>query len=489
MHRSLLLLALCACTPVENNIRTLLPEIAIAPPALEFGDVVAESEMVMATFISNAGQAPLDVTLALEGGDGAFAIDVAELRIERDESAPVFVTFTPPTYLPYDAILIAESNDDDNARVEISLRGVGVYAPTPELCINPLAMDFGTVYEGHASVGIVYVENCGDAPFTVSNMAQTGSGAFTVDPQTDPTGSTVDGGDTQPVVVTYLPDNALGDYGTLLITTDIDIDETEIILIGNNGGDDFEYPVADIDCPGTSGPPVVVGLSGAGSHDPGGLEPLEYTWTLVDLPEGSAGGLSEFITMDTTLYTDIAGPYEVHLQVKNTAGVLSAPDKCIIDAVPEDKLHVELTWDTTGVDLDLHLLQSTSANFYDSPEDCSWCNSQPEWATASGADNPSLDLDDRSDGPENINILEPADGAYPVTVHYFDPLGGPATTATVRVYSEGVEIFTDSKVMTRDQIWEVGQVNWNLGSGSANSFGVYVAPVPLDTAPFRSCQN
>lgn len=491
MHRArwMALVALVGCTPVENEIRTLYPEIAVIPDAVDFGGVIAETETFIPVFVTNAGQAPLEVSLSLEGGDGAYAIDVEGWTVARDENEAVNVTFAPPTFLPYDATLVIRSNDEERPRVEVPITGFGDYAPSPELCVSPMAMDFGTVAAGTIATGIVYVENCGEAPFTVGEMVQTGSGAFSVEPGTDPSQATVDGGDSQPVVVFYNPQTEAGDFGTLQVTTDIDDVVTEVLLLGNDGGTDFQYPEALIDCPGTTAPPETVNLDGNGSFDPSGLEPLDYQWTLLDKPEGSAAELNEFILPTTSVFTDIAGRYEVQLQVTNTAGVLSAPAKCVLDAIPEDRLHIELTWDTTGVDLDLHLIDNPTTpgmddEFYYAPEDCSWCNPNPAWGASGNDDNPRLDLDDRSDGPENINILEPQDGAYGVMVHYYDPIGGPATTATVRVYIDGVEMFTDSKVMQRDEVWEVGQVNW-MGTGTS-TFGVFTTS--LYPAPARNCR-
>ena len=487
MHRGLLVVTLVACQPVENEIRQLYPEVAVLPDAVDFGGVIAETESAIPVFVTNAGQAPLEVSLRLEGGGEAYAIDSDGWTVAPDENNAVFVAFTPPTYLPYDATLVVLSNDEERPRVEVPITGFGEYAPSPELCVSPAALDFGTVPAGSMATGIVFIENCGDAPFSLGEMVQTGSGAFSVEPGTDPSQATVDGGDTQPVVVYYAPQSEVGDFGTLEFTTDIDSVTTQVLLLGNDGGTDFEYPEAVIDCPGTTAPPETISLDGSGSFDPSGLEPLEFEWTLLDQPQGSASGLSEFILPTTSLYTDIAGRYEVQLQVTNTAGVLSAPTKCVLDAIPEDRLHIELTWDTTGVDLDLHLLDNPADifnDFYVTPGDCSWCNANPGWGSAGTDDNPRLDLDDRSDGPENINIPEPADGSYAVVVHYYDPVGGPATTATVNVYIDGIEMFSGSKVLQRDEVWEVGQVNWS-GMGSS-TFGVF--STPLYTAPARNCR-
>lgn len=481
MHRTWLLLPLLACGPSDQGITNLVPEIAVSPPALDFGEVASPLTEEQLVYVNNAGRAELEAHYTITGeGKEAFHVEVAGANVGAGETFTLPVTFTPPTYLPYTATLVISSNDKEAPEIEVPLSGVGVYAPAPDICITPSPMDWQMVAPGSSVPMVLSVKNCGDATLELGVMDQVGGGAFRVDTATDPSNATVAAGETQPVFVYYEPTNDLGDCGTLSFpSNDVDEPVTEVMMLGNGGGD-CEYPVAVIDCPGFSAPPQEVALDGTGSYDPGGLEPLTYEWSLTGKPNGSSAELTEFQLANTVLFTDIGGEYEVQLQVTNTLGVKSAPERCIIDAVPADDIHVELTWNTTGVDLDLHLLQNTTAAMYDVPEDCNWCNRNPSWGTGGAEDDPRLDLDDRSDGPENINILTPSNGAYPVYVHYYDPVGGPATTATVTVYTNGVEVFSDSKVMSRNQVWKVGQINWPDGS-----FGVY--PDPLENATRRDC--
>jgi len=64
-------------------------------------------------------------------------------------------------------------------------------------------------------------------------------------------------------------------------------------------------------------------------------------------------------------------------------------------------------------------------------------------------------------------VTVPADGTYPVRVHYFNDAGNEgSTTATVSVFlNDGsrdptTPVWTGSQVLERNQVWEVGQVNW-----------------------------
>jgi hypothetical protein len=451
----------------------LTAEIAVAPEEVAFGDVVVMEPSMQQVFISNAGQRELEVSLSIEG-DGAFLLTESEQTLETDGSWAVGIGFLPETYLDYTATLTIASNDETDPLLTLPITGRGVDAPRPDIDIQPLVVDFGTVDAGIPSVQFLEIFNTGTADLHLGAVNQEGSGAFQL--TTDPSYGTVAPDASTPVILTYNPTQDTGDSGTLSITSD-DVDEpaVEVTLLGNGGGD-FEYPVPVIDCPGTSAPPEFITLDGSDSYDPGGNEPLQFIWLLTQKPTGSQGYITNLITDTTDLWSDIAGDYEVQLQVMNSQGVTSAPDRCLIQAIPLDELHVELTWDTTNVDLDLHLIES-GFELFETPGDCNFCNKNPQWGGAGSEDDPRLDLDDRSDGPENTNIEIPADGDYRVKVHYFDPVGGPATTATVTIWTYGVEVFRSQKILEWNEVWDVGQVNWPDGTFGVDSGDPYTAPV------------
>lgn len=470
-----LVLALAACAP-ETEIRTLYPEIALFPEVVDFGDTVVPYTGREQLIVQNAGKATLDVQLELVDDNGVFALPETSGSVAADSTWPVEITFSPPTYLAYEASVIVRSNDPDAAEQEITIQlvGRGVDAPLPDISVTPTTLDFGEIAPGSAWPLFIEIENVGSAPLQLGVVHQEGSGAFQL--STDPSTAVVGARDTLPVILTYAPTSDQGDSGTLLIRSD-DPDEPEVtVLLLGNGGGDYEYPVAEIDCPQTSAPPEWKLLDGSGSHDPNGGA-LTYAWSLVTHPPGSQSRLTQYVTDSTQVWTDLAGEYQVQLAVTNEQGTTSAPARCYLDAIPEDELHIELTWDKTGTDFDLHLLDG-DADFFSVPGDCTWCNKNPQWGAAGSSDDPRLDLDDRSDGPENINVLAPADGHYPVRVHYFEGQG--AATATVRVWAYGDEIWSGSKVLQRNDVWNVGQVNWPDGT-----FGV--ESTPLYSAPRRSC--
>ncbi len=187
-----------------------------------------------------------------------------------------------------------------------------------------------------------------------------------------------------------------------------------------------------------------------------------YQWSLLERPSGSTAILTpNGGEARNTLFLDLPGRYVAELSIMDEDGNPGCNSASVtITANPSEQLQLQVTWALDGTDLDLHLLHSNATAWGQSPWDCYWQNSSPEWGDAGNSDNPSLDIDDVDGlGPENITFPNPSDGTYNVGVYYYDDKNLGSTDAIVRAFYQGAYIFTSPmRSMNRTQFWNVARM-------------------------------
>lgn len=223
-------------------------------------------------------------------------------------------------------------------------------------------------------------------------------------------------------------------------------------------------------------------LFGEESYDPNGYKIVEYQWSLVDKPVGSAVGVNRFGTPNRENFTpDLAGEYTFQLSVTNDRCVQSDPCQLTINALPNEDLWIEMHWQHPGDDMDLHLIKNSAG--FETDGDCHYGNcityddiedeeeygySTLEWGDPLlEADNPRLDLDDiDGTGPENINVDEPAPATYTVFVHdYPDSVLHKENEVTVRVHLFGEVVYEETKTISgEDEYVPFVDIDWPNGT-------------------------
>ena len=237
-------------------------------------------------------------------------------------------------------------------------------------------------------------------------------------------------------------------------------------------------------------PQTVLHLSGEGSVTSVGTI-AKYQWEVVQ-PSGST---AKFVPTPSypspTFEANVAGQYTFRLTVWNDANQPSCNvAEAVVYAVPCEAVHVELLWSTpgdpnpddegpmVGSDLDLHFAHPNASQqdldgdgqqdpWFDPTWDTFWFYPLQNWGgIASTDDNPSLDRDDvDGNGPENVNLDVPEDGAtYHVGVNYWDDHGFGTSFATVRVYVYAMLVAEWNNVTLVDHdLWWVGDIAWPSG--------------------------
>ena len=191
-----------------------------------------------------------------------------------------------------------------------------------------------------------------------------------------------------------------------------------------------------------------------------------WSWQILDKPPESSVGLStpaaeatrfNFSSAAGTVSgLDVAGTFVVGLQVTDNSGAQSTQCTIALNAIPRGGLHVQMTWDQNGGDVDLHLAQNGTN--WCSASDCFYQNclaTGRPWGS-------SLEIDDTCGfGPENINIENVADGTYTVAATYYGNsfgsgcanTGAPRAVVTVRVFIAGQLEYEGPHSMGRGDHW------------------------------------
>ena len=329
----------------------------------------------------------------------------------------------------------------------------------PRIQVDPSPVDFGIVPAGENSAQIITLSSLGDATLNVTAM-QIGAGreTFTL---LEPLPGAYEPNSFAELTITYTSDGSETNGELEILSNDPANPNLRVPLLAGAEQIVDTGDTADTDPP-LSAPVAVCSVDpsevlaihepadwiGNASYDSDGGSIVDYEWTLVSSPPGATTAMPGGSANRRGFSPDVAGEYIGELVVFDSDGLASDPCYATLTATAGDGLWVEMFWENSGDDMDLHLLQpgGSLADYY---SDCYYanCTSGLEWGSSGTADNPVLDLDDiPGTGPENINIDSPARGIYSVYVHdYPGSVYNGTNYVTVNVYWGGRLIWTDTR--------------------------------------------
>lgn len=462
----LALLALLSCG--DGGVTRVYPQLAPPASPVDFGAVPVLNEKRVDVPLLNLGRATLTVSNVAVSGDDAFRLVSAPEKIPVGITDVVTVAFLPTEERPFVGTLRFDTDDADNPSLELVLQGEG--STRAAVVVDPPELDFGRVGECAEGTLQLTLSSEGTAPLVVTDIAfgEGTSTAFSFAGSTRTPATVAPGGQLELTVKVAAPAGASGALtGSVRLTTS-DPDHQELSLPLSATVNRAPVPrIADF---GVAAPGQQVTLDGSASTDDDGDEPLSYRWTLRSKPLASSTAIAapaDAVT-EMTLDPAVPGAYEVQLDVTDAEGVAACtPARATVVAAPAQKLLIELFWDNTGTDLDLHVLRSKLAPLFRAPGDCYYQNRTPDWGLPGTDDDPELLRDALTGyGPEQFGYVNPVDGSYRAVVVFNNELlsPAPASKATLRVYVYGVLKAERTRTLQhKDDIWEVLDVAWPSG--------------------------
>ncbi|MEC7984343.1 MAG: choice-of-anchor D domain-containing protein [Myxococcota bacterium] len=460
-----LLLVLLSCTMTENNVEKIMdtdveyPNIVVEPSTVDFGIVepsLSETEVV--TF-RNDGAVALDITDVQLEGAAFTATSAAPIGLlPAGESAEMILSYSPQN-LDDNGWLKVYSNDPDSPELFVPLEGHGAI---PLLIIDPPELDMGWVSLGSSHEDGFTLRNGGEADLTISQTLLVGTEFELFDTPSLPV--TLAPGEETWLDVRYTPPDFGEHTGSLWVESDTPSGNSQATVFGSCA----PSPVAVCEVTPEEIFPHYETATwvGENSYDEAGGEITEYEWTLIERPPGSEAYIPNGGANRPHFSADLAGTYVGQLVVYNEWGRASEPCEASLEAIPRESLWVELYWEHSGDDMDLHIVRPNGQ--LETDNDCYY------WNCVSGGwldwgifgledDDPSLDLDDiTGTGPENTNILAPENGTFEVWVHDFP--GSVYTSSndvTVRIYLSGVLAWEGTKTISGENSYtRFAQVIW-----------------------------
>lgn len=216
--------------PPGETGATGLPDIRVSPLVLDFGELalgaVSDPQTVE---IRNVGEAALYLEGIEVEGVEFDATALSGPWLGPGESDSFAVSFSALAAGDAAGVAWVRSDDPDEPEVEVALAGS---VAAPDIAVDPLAYDFGTVDVGSAASTTVTVQNTGSGSLWISEVEWIAGSEFSLDGDTAP--FSLAAGASRSFTVGYAPTDDAADEAFLSFASD---DPDEPWLTSNLVGD------------------------------------------------------------------------------------------------------------------------------------------------------------------------------------------------------------------------------------------------------------
>ena len=226
-HAAFALLLLLGGCGSEDRTWPIDGLAALAPAEVDFGKVGLGTTATRTLTLRNRSRAPVAILdWELEGLGEDFAVAVrGSRRVREGRSVDIVLRFTPRELGPLSRTLVVRTDDAENPKWEIPLRGEVI---RPHVIPVPDTLDFGRVEIGVREVRTLELRNTFEIPIEV-RLAVRGDAQFTVE---GPAGLTIPALSSREVEVAFEPERAGRVVTNLVLLPCPACDEAIVPLIG-----------------------------------------------------------------------------------------------------------------------------------------------------------------------------------------------------------------------------------------------------------------
>ncbi|MCO4763154.1 MAG: hypothetical protein KC502_16675 [Myxococcales bacterium] len=515
-------------TAIEVDIATALgkPKFTCQRTLVDFGTVKANGDPQVDKFTCHSvGTAPVTLKRAelfsTTQPPLSLTVDGHKVALGSPYTGTPSVVIAPSDSIELVATLASLTSEEKvGATLKLTtddftepVRDVQFKANSSGPCLkpSPSAVAFGQVGIGQPKPMEVQLAGCGTEAVNITKISL--KAGTSVDLKLDfTTGDFTDGKSPTEAIPLVVQPNSSASFRVICTPSEVAAKIAGTIVVESSNTDSREIavtcepaklvcPVACIDPVAPAGaivPQTKLTLSSNCSKAGAGQVIDKRIWSVVQ-PGGSFASFSpNNKDKQVSFLPNVAGDYTFKLQVFDdlgNPGCTVAETK--VPVLPDNKLHVELTWETKGdpkkgddkgPDLDLHLTHPKAKEGKGQPDldgngepdpwyakcyDTFWLNPNPGWGDAFDInDNPSVDLDDKNgEGPENISVKVPETNIwYTVGAYYWEDFGMGPSRPRVRIYIDKELVFNKlGPLLKQGDMWCAGEVAYDPKAVTLNA--------------------
>ncbi|MBM3754850.1 MAG: choice-of-anchor D domain-containing protein [Acidobacteria bacterium] len=197
-------------------VEAFIPEIALAPGAIDFGAVNLGQTRDANIAVRNVGSATLNVSSIAANNAAVTIAGPTRFSLEPGARRDVTLQFRPASAAALSASLTIASDDPDRSSTAVALNGRGVSPTAPSISVSPGALEFGPVAAGAARDLPLTISNAGTAELNITSF-NISNARFAIVPAT--ASLRVAAGAWQQITVRFSPAAAQAESGSLTIAS------------------------------------------------------------------------------------------------------------------------------------------------------------------------------------------------------------------------------------------------------------------------------